>query len=215
MARMVRVSCFHTAATNAAVFDGAARGLDVSLRHRTGTDLLARAEAAGGLTDAIADEVAGQLADLAKDADVVLLTCSTVGPAIERVVGAPVPVLRVDSALAEEAVRGGGRVVVLCAVATTIAPTRALFEKAAAATGARVEFALVPDAWPAFRAGDVDRYFALIAAAADRAFADGADIVALAQASMTGAAALCRNGTPLTSPAAGLTAAAAAGRRNR
>ena len=55
---MVRVACFHTAATNAAVFDGAARGLDVSLRHRTGTDLLARAEAAGGLTDAIADAAA-------------------------------------------------------------------------------------------------------------------------------------------------------------
>ncbi|MBL8838861.1 MAG: Asp/Glu racemase, partial [Alphaproteobacteria bacterium] len=127
--------------------------------------------------------------------------------------GAPVPVLRVDSALAAEAVRGGGRVVVLCAVATTIAPTRDLFEKAAAATGARVELALVPGAWPAFRAGDVARYFALIAAAADRAYADGADVVALAQASMTGAAALCRNGAPLTSPGAGLAAAKAAVRR--
>ncbi len=210
---MVRIACFHTAASNAAVFDAAARGLDVTLRHRIGGDVLARAEAAGGLSDAIAEDVAGQLADLAMDADVVLLTCSTAGPAIERVAGSPVPVLRVDSALAEQAVRDGGRVVVLCAVATTMAPTRDLFEKAAAATGARVELALVPDAWPAFRAGDVDRYFALIAAAADAAFAGGADVVALAQASMSGAAALCRNGTPLTSPGAGLAAAAAAARR--
>ncbi len=210
---MIRVACFHTAASNAAVFDLAARGLDVSLRHRLGGDVLSRAETAGGLTDAIADEVAGELAGLANDADVVLLTCSTVGPAVERVAASPVPVLRVDSALAEDAVRRGGRVVVLCAVATTIAPTRALFEQAAAATGARVELALVPDAWPAFRAGDVDRYFALIAAAADRAYGDRADVVAFAQASMTSAVALCRNGTPLTSPGAGLAAAVAAVRR--
>ena len=210
---MSRVACLHTAASNAAVFDDAARGLDVALRHEFGNDLLARAEAAGGLTDAIADEVASQLAELAGDADVVLLTCSTVGPAIGRVVGAPVPVMRVDAALAEEAVRRGGRVAVLCAVATTIAPTRDLFEKAAAATGARVELALVPDAWPAFRAGDAARYFALIAAAADRAYEEGADVVALAQASMAGAAPLCKAGTPLTSPGAGLAAAAAAARR--
>jgi hypothetical protein len=47
----------------------------------------------------------------------------------------------------------------------------------------------------------------MIAAAADQAYRDGADVVALAQASMAGAAALCREGRPLTSPAAGLAAA--------
>jgi hypothetical protein len=47
----------------------------------------------------------------------------------------------------------------------------------------------------------------MIAAAADQAFRDGADVVALAQASMAGAAELCREGRPLTSPGVGLAAA--------
>ena len=215
MSGPVRVACLHTAASNVAVFDAAARGLAVELHHRVSADLLLRAETAGGLTAAIADDAARLLAELARDADVVLLTCSTVGPAVEKVADAPAPVMRVDAALADAAVRSGGRVVVLCAVATTIEPTRVLFERAAARTGAAIELRLVPDAWAAFRAGDVGRYHALIAAAADRAFADGADAVALAQASMAGAAALCVRGVPFTSPGAGLAAAAQSPARAR
>lgn len=44
---------------------------------------------------------------------------------------------------------------------------------------------LVEDAWAAFTAGDTARYFALIAAAAEQAYQQGAVAVALAQSSMT------------------------------
>lgn len=203
------IACLHTVQTLIPVFDAEAKKLDVTLRHTLRDDLLREAERAGGLTDDIALRTAAALSELAGDADAVLLTCSTLGPSAARA-KAPVPVLRVDEALAEAAVQGGGRVVVLCAVETTMEPSRTLFERHAAGTGARIEIRLVPDAWAAFRAGDPECYLALIAASADAAFADGADIVALAQASMAGAAALCRNGTPLTSPAVGLTAAARA-----
>ena len=206
------LSCLHTADSNVDVFDAALRELgrdDVRLRHVVRADLLDRAERDGGLTAAIVAETAAALGDLAGGADAVLLTCSTLGPAAAHTKRAAVPVLRVDEALARHAVRDGGSVVALCAVATTVPSTRDLFERAAALTGTTVEVRLVPGAWHAFRAGRRERYLALVAAAADRAFAEGAT-VALAQASMAAAAPLCRGGRPLASPLAGLKAAAAA-----
>ena len=226
------IACLHTADSNAAVFDAAlaAAGLPGAvLRHLVRPGLLRAAEAAGGPTPDILRAAADELQGLAQGADVVLLTCSTLGPAA-ALARAGVPVLRVDAALAQEAVRGGGDVVVLCATATTLEPTRALFEDAARGTGARVAVRLVPGAWAAFLAGDQDGYWALVAEAADAAAADGASEgqagagptragragsdssaaggvrVVLAQASMAGAAGLARC-RPLTSPGAGLRAA--------
>ncbi|MGG5810352.1 aspartate/glutamate racemase family protein [Falsiroseomonas sp. CW058] len=206
---MPTIACLHTAAGNLAVFDAACPP-GVTLTHTLREDLLRDAEAAGGLTDAIAARTAAALEALATPGvDAVLLTCSTVGPGAARA-RAPVPVLRVDAALAEEATRSGGRVVVLCAVETTVEPTRAIFAEAAARHGATLDVRLVPGAWAAFRAGDPARYHAIVAEAADAAFAEGAAQVALAQASMTGAVALSKGRKPLASPPVGLAAAAAA-----
>ncbi|WP_237216309.1 aspartate/glutamate racemase family protein, partial [Falsiroseomonas oryziterrae] len=193
---MPTIACLHTAAGNLAVFDAACPP-GVTLTHTLREDLLKDAEAAGGLTEEIAARTARALEALATPGvDAVLLTCSTVGPGAALAV-AKVPVLRVDAALAETATRGGGRVVVLCAVETTVEPTRAIFEEAAARNGAVVEVRLVPGAWAAFRGGDPARYHAIIAAAADAALAEGAQEVALAQASMTGAVALAKGRKPL------------------
>jgi hypothetical protein len=172
-------------------------------------DLLDRAEREGHLTAAIVAETAAALRGLAGEADAVLLTCSTLGPAVALTNRAAAPVLRVDEALARQAVREGGTVVALCAVATTVPSTREVFERAAALTGATIEVGLVAGAWDAFRAGRREHYLALVAAAADRAFAEGA-MVALAQASMADAVHHCRAGRPLASPIAGLKAAVAA-----
>lgn len=210
----IRIACLHTAASNPAVFEAALRmagSPPVELRHELRADLLAEAERAGGLTGTIRDATVAALDRLRAGVDAVLLTCSTLGPSVEAFAGSPTPVLRVDEALAREAVRGGGRVVALCAVETTLAPTLALFRRHAAGTAAEVEALLVPRAWAAFKAGDLAGYHALVAAAADRALQEGATRVALAQASMAGAARLVRSGpAPLTSPAAGLRAAVAA-----
>ena len=204
----MRIACLHTAPGNATLFAKEGERLGCVLRHEVRADLLERAEAAGGLTDAISAETAAVLVKLAGNADAVLLTCSTIGPAVvEARKSAVVPVLRVDEALARTAVASGNRVAVLCAIETTVEPTRALFQELALATRAEVEMRFVPGAWTEFRAGRTDRYYAMIAAAADRAYRDGAKVVALAQASMTGAAKLARLGKPLTSPAIGLKAA--------
>lgn len=204
----MRIACLHTAPGNAAIFAKEGEKLGCVLRHDVRSDLLERAEQQGGLTDEIRKETAGALAKLAGNSDAVLLTCSTIGPAVEDARGlVAIPVLRVDEALARDAVNRGGRVVVLCAVETTLQPTEQLFRSAAAATGAEIEVRFVKGAWTEFRAGRSDRYHAIVAQAADDAYRGGAKVVALAQASMTGAAKLARLGKPLTSPAIGLKAA--------
>ena len=83
---MPRITCLHTAQSNNAVFDAAlaAAGLTgVTLRHEVRADLLAAAERAGGLTRQIEQRTAEALRGLSDGADVVLLTCSTLGPAAE------------------------------------------------------------------------------------------------------------------------------------
>jgi hypothetical protein len=215
----MRIACLHTADSNIAVFDAAARELGVApgvLRHEVRAELLAAAEHAGGLTADIAGSTRLELMSLAQSADVVILSCSTLGASVDAIsASTPVPILRADAALAVAAANAGGRIVALCAVQTTIEPTSRLFSDAARQSGASVEVQLVPGAWALFRAGDLDGYLSTIARAADRAYADGASIVALAQASMSGAATLVSAGPrPLSSPTAGLAAAREAASRH-
>lgn len=211
---MLRIACLHTAESNVETFEAARRRLrldDVALRHRVRADLLAAAEKAGGPTEAVLQRSVAELATLAGGSNAVLLTCSTLGPAAAMANAAsPVPILRVDEVLAREAVKNGGIVIVLCTAGATIAPTRSLFERVALATGAEIEVRLVPGAWERFKAGEHQAYLAMIADAADAAAREGVAIVALAQASMSGAAVRCREARPLTSPTVGLMAAVAA-----
>lgn len=216
---MSRIACLHTAESNIAVFDVALQAIgltDVRLHHSVRADLLADAEREGGLTPLITARTVDALRDLCGGADVILLTCSTLGPAAEAAVErASISIMRVDAALAAEAVRDGGKVVVLCAVETTVEPTRRLFERAARASGAEIFVQLVPGAWEAFKAGSADRYLAMIAQASVDAMRAGATRVALAQASMAGACDLVPIGQrPLNSPTVGLLAAAAEASRS-
>ena len=219
MAR-VRIACLHTAHSNIAVFDsaGVEMGLHADvLSHTVDPELLAATERAGYLPPDIADRTRAMLVALLEDADVVLLTCSTLGPVIDRLGPAlQRRVLRVDAELARLAVTQGGRVAVLCAAQTTLDSTTALFDMAARHTGAVVKVEVVPQAWERFKQGDQGGYASLIVAAAQAAYAAGADVVALAQSSMAPAAQMVltagrvpsiKPGTLLTSPGAGLAAA--------
>jgi aspartate/glutamate racemase len=212
----MRIACLHTAESNIAVFAAACPSPVVELSHEVRADLLAAAEEVGHVTSEIAARASNALMRLSWTADAVLLTCSTLGRvATDIAASAPVPVLRVDAALAAAAMRAGRRVVALCAVETTVTPTRLLFEDAAAEHSATVTVRIVPGAWKAFKAGRIADYHAMVAVAADDAYRSGAEVVALAQASMAGAAELCREGRPLASPAVGLAAALQAAHRLR
>ena len=203
---MLRIACLHTAQSNISVFDAALADLGVDgvmLTHHVRADLLADAEREGGLTPEIQRRTREALDALAQTADAVLLTCSTLGPSVDG----HETVLRTDASLAHAAVEGGGKVVVLCAAATTLEPTRDLFEAAARAVAAAIDVRLVPGAWTAFKAGDADGYCRLIAEAVDDALRSGATTVALAQASMAGALKLMAGKPVMASPAVGLQSA--------
>ena len=205
-----RIACLHTAASNVAIFDAAAAPLGATLVHAVRADLLAAAEAAGGLSPTVRADTERALRGLEASCDALLLTCSTLGPAVDAADGA-VPWLRVDAALAGAAASaaGGGPVLVLCAVETTLGPTGDLFERT---LGRAPALRLVEGAWERFRSGDVDGYLDRIAAAADAGADDGFAVVALAQASMAPAVSRCARAAPLASPASGLAAAIAATR---
>lgn len=213
---MLNISCLHSAQYDIAIFEAARRALkldDVVLRHRVRSDLLAAAERDGAPSPAVLAATSAELLALSKTASGVLLTCSTLGPAGKAAAReAGVPVLRADQALAEAATAGGGTVVVLCAAGSAIASTRALFASAGIAAGAEIEVRLVPGAWERFRAGRHEEYWQLTAAASDEARQEGATQVALAHASMAGAAGMTRERPPLVGPLVGLEAIVAAAR---
>jgi hypothetical protein len=202
------LACLHTADSNVALFEAAAAALPggaLSLTHQVRADLLREP------TPETLDEAAALLRDLARNADAVLLTCSTIGAAAARAQDAARPVLRADAALAQAATRRGGLVEVLYAAPTTEGPTRAIFEAAAAKTGAQLRLHLVEGAWALFLAGETAAYHARIAAIA-RGLPGR---VVLAQASMAGAAALLAEAPPLTVPAISVMATARAALKAR
>lgn len=202
------LACLHTAESNATIFEAAAAALPggaLTLTHRVRPDLLREP------TPATLAEAASLLRELAKGADAVLLTCSTIGAAASQAQDAARPVLRADAALAEAATRRGGLVEVLYAAPTTEGPTRAIFEAAAKTSGAQLRLHLVEGAWALFLAGEIEAYHARIASVARRL--PGRAV--LAQASMAGAAALLPEAPPLTVPAISVMAAARAALKAR
>ncbi|MEV0489886.1 aspartate/glutamate racemase family protein [Streptomyces atratus] len=206
------LALLHTSPVHVPVFEEL-RDTDhpgLALRHLVYEDLLVRAREAG--PEAVQGQIQALLAGaVAEGASAVLCTCSTIGGVAESAAAAlGVPVLRVDRPMAADAVgRGRGRVVVLAALADTLAPTLALLAEEAGDRAADVRTVLIEGAWARFEAGDRDGYLELVATAADRV--TDADVIVLAQASMADAVTRTVTRIPvLSSPRPGLAAAAAA-----
>ena len=119
-------------------------------------------------------------------ADVVVVTCSSIGPADDSSrTFAPVPVVRIDEAMADEAVRRGPRIGVLATLRTTLEPTAELVVRRAAAadTPVKVVPRLCDGAFEALAAGDRDSHDELVREGLRR-LVEAVDVVVLAQASM-------------------------------
>jgi Asp/Glu/hydantoin racemase len=119
-------------------------------------------------------------------ADLVMVTCSSVGPAAD--LGRPmidIPVLRVDEAMAERALASGERIGVAATLSTTLGPTAALIERKASASGKNVKVVskLCAGAFEALLAGDMARHDALVSEGL-RELIPTVDVIVLAQASM-------------------------------
>ena len=143
--------------------------------------------ASGSLTAQIGRRVAGYLesAELA-GADYILVTCSSVGPAVEagaKLTG--VPVLRVDQPMADQAVATGSRIGVVATLRTTLEPTADLIQRRAAVAGKQIELTsrLAAGAFEALMNGDAAKHDALVAEAL-KELSQQVDVIVLAQASM-------------------------------
>ena len=119
-------------------------------------------------------------------ADIILNACSSVGEVVQKgATQVTIPIVRIDEAMAEEAVTRGNRIGVAATLATTLRPTMALVtEKSAEADGDyQIESLLVSEAYEELIAGNKEAHDTILAEALLN-FVQTVDVVILAQASM-------------------------------
>ena len=119
-------------------------------------------------------------------ADLIFNTCSSIGDvAIMARSLVAIPLVKIDDAMAAEAVRTGARVGVLATLQTTLAPTVRLVKAQAAAAGRSVSVVegLAQGAFEALMAKQPEKHDELVTAAAEQV-AKQADVIVLAQGSM-------------------------------
>lgn len=186
---MRRVVLLHTVTGLVPVFQELAKGLpgDVKVSNLVDESLLEDAIAARGLTPAVTRRVVDHVVSAADSGAVaVLVTCSSIGPAVEvasELVG--VPVLRIDEPMASAAIESGTRIGVLATVTSTLNPTVDLLRRCARSLGRDVDVVpvLEEEAFRAMRSGDATTHDQIIGEAL-RQLATEVDVVVLAQASM-------------------------------
>ncbi|WP_210480296.1 aspartate/glutamate racemase family protein [Naasia sp. SYSU D00948] len=219
-----RLGLLHTVPALAVTFDDLLKrtGHGGPIVHVVDAGLLAAA-VDHGVDDEVRAEVLRHVRHLADDgADAILVTCSSIGEAVEEAARrVDVPVLRVDATMAEEAVAlaadraqgdRSGRIAVLATLAATLGPTGRLLESRVREASSPVEVTarVVGGAAAARASGDQAGHDRLVADAIAEA-ASSADVVVLAQASMAAAAAGLDLDVPvLTSPEGGAAALVAA-----
>jgi hypothetical protein len=186
---MTKVVLIHTVEGNVKVFGDLVQEIAPGMpaEHVVDESLLSDTIAAGTLTDEVRARFRERAeAARAGGADIIMLTCSSVGPSADGLgdeLG--VTVLRVDEAMAERAVELGPKVGVAATLPTTLGPTADLIEQAAARMGRPVQVttSLAEGAFQALRSGDGAQHDALVTAVL-RELAATVDVIVLAQASM-------------------------------
>jgi Asp/Glu/hydantoin racemase len=119
-------------------------------------------------------------------ADMVLVTCSSIGLAVEAARPfVSIPVRRIDEPMADQAVQIGNRIGVIATLSTTLEPTIALVQARATAQNKSPEIIshLCDGAFQAVIGGDTDTHDRIVAAGL-RQLIPQVDVVVLAQASM-------------------------------
>lgn len=122
----------------------------------------------------------------AAGADYVMVTCSSIGPAVEAsemLTG--IPVLRVDRPMADLAVTMGTKIGVVATLPTTLEPTSDLVLRRAAAQGKKIELTskLCEGAFEALMGGKSEVHDEKVSTAL-KELAQAVDVIVLAQASM-------------------------------
>ena len=119
-------------------------------------------------------------------ADVILEACSSVGELVSKMQSAvSIPIVRIDDAMAEQAVQRGERLGVAATLPTTLQPTTRLLQAKAQAANKQVEITplLIEGAYQKLMAGDREGHDNLLVENLQD-LARTVDVVVLAQASM-------------------------------
>jgi Asp/Glu/hydantoin racemase len=184
-----KLGLVHTSATLVPVFQTlcSAKLPGVDVFNIADDSLIKDVIARGKLTPKTARRVVEHISSAeAAGADFIMVTCSSVGAAVEaaaQLIG--VPVLRVDLPMADKAVETGKRIGVIATLPTTLEPTADLIRRRAAKAGKEIDLTsrLCEGAFDALMGGDAPKHDAMVAGAL-RELAAGVDVIVLAQASM-------------------------------
>lgn len=183
------IAFLHTSPVHVDTFAGLMRTYapDCAVQHLVDEALLRDAQTLGVEDVTIVARVTQRMNEASENgACVVVCTCSTIGGIAEKVDahGRFLP-MRIDRAMADEAVERGEQILIVAALESTIGPTQRLVEDSAATRGRPVNIRtmVVKSAWPFFLRGNLVAYNAQIEQAI-RDQAGNGDIVVLAQASM-------------------------------
>jgi Asp/Glu/hydantoin racemase len=189
---------------------------EVRLINISDSSLIQDVIAAGGVTDAVTRRLVHYWQAAAQTgADLIFNTCSSIGEVVAQGQQfVDTPIVQIDHAMAEKAVRSAATIGVLATLPTTLGPTVRLVQRKAAEAGrvVTVHEGLAAGAYQCMAAGELAEHDRRIIAAAE-GLAGKVDLFLLAQASMgrmqdTLAAA---TGRPvLTSPMLGVMAVAEA-----
>jgi len=182
------LALIHTSPTLTPIFGAlcAEQMPGITLFHMVDESLIRDTIEAGEVRKMTIRRLLGMVESAAAGADAVMVTCSTLGPAVTLVQQMfDLPVIRVDEAMAEAAVRTGHRLGVIATLRTTLEPTTALLRDKAAQAGRDVDLVecLCDGAFEAVLAGDTATHDRIVSAALLNEMR-GMDAVVLAQASM-------------------------------
>jgi Asp/Glu/hydantoin racemase len=184
-----RLGLVHTSATLVPLFQQlcAAKLPGVDTFNIVDDSLIKDCIARGELTPLTARRVVNYVVSAEEaGADVILVTCSSIGRAVEAAAAlVRVPVVRVDQPMADQAVATGRRVGVIATLPTTLEPTADLIRRRATKAGRDIELTsrLCEGAFDALMSGDASRHDSIVGKALAE-LASSVDVIVLAQASM-------------------------------
>lgn len=159
----------------------------VKFFHMVDESLIQNTISSGGLTKTTIHRVVDMIGSARKGgADAVMVTCSSIGPAIPVARSVyDFPIFRIDDAMATKAVQIAGRIGVAATLRTTLEPTVGLLEEKAAEEHRNIQVfeCLCNGAFEKVLAGDTEGHDRIVSQALT-SFSGKVDVLVLAQASM-------------------------------
>ncbi len=187
---MKKAAIFHTSAGTLALMQNLTKEImpDVEIMHIVEDSMIKDVMKNGGPTPAINSRIEHYVQCAQKAGCQIFLTaCSSIGGSVEQCqFVSSIPVMRIDEAMADEAIQTGKKIAVLATVETTLKPTLEFISRKATQSGKTIEVVshLMADAFTAFLAGDLATHDKIVSAGLQEAIGNKCDVIVLAQASM-------------------------------